>query len=146
MWQGGTCGTLRGTWDSQTNRSRTSLRYPRVAGRVPTGCGATYLRSAHNPIAIERESGVGVFYYEYDALQRLSHEGRFVRFTGPTPTRGRAMSGSTDNPLAPVSPLSGSSSPAAGGGTGPDDGEAAELAAFLAAENVANDYHPGLDD
>ena len=33
---------------------------------------------AHNPIAIERESGLGVFYYAYDALQRLAYEGQFV--------------------------------------------------------------------
>ncbi len=40
--------------------------------------------AAGNPIAIERESGLGVFYYEYpstslgtgDALQRLAYEGR----------------------------------------------------------------------
>ena len=32
--------------------------------------------AAGNPIAIERESGLGVFYYEYDALQRLSYEGQ----------------------------------------------------------------------
>ena len=29
-------------------------------------------------MAIERESGLGVFYYEYDALQRLAYEGQFV--------------------------------------------------------------------
>ena len=34
--------------------------------------------AAGNPIAIERESGLGVFYYEYDQLQRLSYEGQFV--------------------------------------------------------------------
>ncbi len=34
--------------------------------------------AAGNPIAIERESGLGVFYYEYDALQRLTYEGQFV--------------------------------------------------------------------
>jgi len=38
-----------------------------------------YTRDAGgNPIAIERESGLGVFYYAYDALQRLSYEGQFV--------------------------------------------------------------------
>ncbi len=30
--------------------------------------------AAGNPIAIERESGLGVYYYEYDALQRLAYE------------------------------------------------------------------------
>ena len=30
--------------------------------------------AAGNPISIERESGLGVFYYEYDALQRLVGE------------------------------------------------------------------------
>ncbi len=34
--------------------------------------------AAGNPIAIERESGLGVYYYEYDALQRLAYEGQFV--------------------------------------------------------------------
>jgi RHS repeat-associated protein len=34
--------------------------------------------AAGNPIAIERESGLGVFYYAYDALQRLAYEGQFV--------------------------------------------------------------------
>ncbi len=33
--------------------------------------------AAGNPIAIERESGLGIFYYEYDALQRLAYEGQF---------------------------------------------------------------------
>jgi YD repeat-containing protein len=33
---------------------------------------------AGNPIAIERESGLGTFYYAYDVLQRLSYEGQFV--------------------------------------------------------------------
>jgi len=38
-----------------------------------------YTRDAvGNPIAIERESGLGVFYYEYDELQRLAYEGQFV--------------------------------------------------------------------
>jgi len=38
-----------------------------------------YTRDAGgNPIAIERESGLGVFYYAYDALQRLAYEGQFV--------------------------------------------------------------------
>jgi RHS repeat-associated protein len=38
-----------------------------------------YTRDASgDPIAIERESGLGVFYYEYDALQRLGYEGQFV--------------------------------------------------------------------
>jgi hypothetical protein len=31
--------------------------------------------AAGNPTAIERESGLGAFYYEYDALQRLVYEG-----------------------------------------------------------------------
>ena len=31
--------------------------------------------AAGNPTAIDRESGLGVFYYEYDALQRLIGEG-----------------------------------------------------------------------
>ena len=48
------------------------------------------------------------------------------------------MSGPTDIPRSPASvpadPVSA------------EEGEAAELAAFLAAENVANDYHPGLED
>ena len=34
--------------------------------------------AAGNPIAIERESGLGAFYYEYDALQRLAYEGQFI--------------------------------------------------------------------
>jgi len=34
--------------------------------------------AAGNPVAIERESGLGTFYYEYDALQRLAYEGQFV--------------------------------------------------------------------
>ena len=34
--------------------------------------------AAGNPIAIERESGLGVFYYEYDELQRLAYEGQFA--------------------------------------------------------------------
>ncbi len=34
--------------------------------------------AAGNPVAIDRESGLGVFYYEYDALQRLTYEGQFV--------------------------------------------------------------------
>lgn len=34
--------------------------------------------AAGNPIAIERESGLGVFYYEHDELQRLAYEGQFV--------------------------------------------------------------------
>ena len=34
--------------------------------------------AAGNPISIERESGLGVFYYQYDALQRLAYEGQFV--------------------------------------------------------------------
>jgi RHS repeat-associated protein len=34
--------------------------------------------AAGNPIAIEREPALGSFYYEYDALQRLSCEGQFV--------------------------------------------------------------------
>jgi hypothetical protein len=47
------------------------------------------------------------------------------------------MSGPTDTPRSPASiPVD----PTA------EEGEAAELAAFLAAENVANDYHPGLED
>jgi len=38
-----------------------------------------YTRDAGgNPIAIERESGLGVFYYAYDQLQRLAYEGQFV--------------------------------------------------------------------
>ena len=46
--------------------------------------GLTEVRSAYtrdaagNPTAIERESGLGVFYYQYDKLQRLSYEGQFV--------------------------------------------------------------------
>jgi hypothetical protein len=32
--------------------------------------------AAGNPISIERETGLGAFYYEYDALQRLSYEGQ----------------------------------------------------------------------
>ena len=34
--------------------------------------------AAGNPIAIERESGLGLYYYEYDQLQRLAYEGQFV--------------------------------------------------------------------
>ena len=34
--------------------------------------------AAGNPIAIERESGLGAFYYAYDKLQRLAYEGQFV--------------------------------------------------------------------
>jgi YD repeat-containing protein len=38
-----------------------------------------YTRDAGgNPIAIERESGLGAFYYAYDKLQRLTYEGQFV--------------------------------------------------------------------
>jgi len=37
--------------------------------------------AAGNPLAIERESGLGTFYYQYDALQRLSYEGQFVSDT-----------------------------------------------------------------
>jgi len=37
--------------------------------------------AAGNPIKIERESGLGTFYYDYDALQRLSYEGQFVNNT-----------------------------------------------------------------
>ena len=33
---------------------------------------------AQNPIKIKRESGLGVFYYRYDCLSRLSYEGQFV--------------------------------------------------------------------
>jgi YD repeat-containing protein len=41
-----------------------------------------YTRDAEgNPIAIERESGLGVFYYEYDVMQRLAYEGQFVGAT-----------------------------------------------------------------
>ena len=32
--------------------------------------------AAGNPAAIERESGLGTFYYEYDAFQRLCYEGQ----------------------------------------------------------------------
>jgi YD repeat-containing protein len=32
--------------------------------------------AAGNPISIQRESGLGVFYYQYDALQRLAYEGQ----------------------------------------------------------------------
>jgi YD repeat-containing protein len=31
--------------------------------------------AAGNPVAIQRESGLGALYYEYDALQRLVYEG-----------------------------------------------------------------------
>jgi hypothetical protein len=34
--------------------------------------------AAGNPIAIEREPALGVFYYAYDRLQRLRYEGQFV--------------------------------------------------------------------
>ncbi len=34
--------------------------------------------AAGNPIGIERESGLGVYYYGYDGLQRLAYEGQFV--------------------------------------------------------------------
>ncbi len=38
-----------------------------------------YTRDAGgNPTAIERESGLGVYYYEYDVLQRLAYEGQFI--------------------------------------------------------------------
>ncbi|MFO7955869.1 MAG: RHS repeat-associated core domain-containing protein [Candidatus Brocadiia bacterium] len=38
-----------------------------------------YTRDAvGNPTAIERESGLGTYYYEYDALGRLSYEGQFI--------------------------------------------------------------------
>ncbi len=38
-----------------------------------------YTRDAGgNPIAIERESALGVFYYAYDKLQRLVYEGQFI--------------------------------------------------------------------
>jgi RHS repeat-associated protein len=32
--------------------------------------------AAGNPISIEREAGLGVFYYQYDTLQRLAYEGQ----------------------------------------------------------------------
>jgi hypothetical protein len=51
------------------------------------------------------------------------------------------MSGSTDIPRSPAS-IPVDPAPTGAG----EEGEAAELAAFLAAENVANDYHPGLED
>ncbi|HEY2190923.1 MAG TPA: hypothetical protein VGH76_01295 [Actinomycetospora sp.] len=47
------------------------------------------------------------------------------------------MSSPIDIPRSPASPPA---EPAA-----PEEGDAAELATFLAAENVANDYHPGLE-
>ena len=31
-----------------------------------------------NPIALEREAALGVFYYEYDRLNRLAYEGQFI--------------------------------------------------------------------
>lgn len=50
-----------------------------VAKDAPVLVRFAYTRdAAGNPIAIERESGLGVFYYEYDALQRLAYEGQSV--------------------------------------------------------------------
>ena len=38
-----------------------------------------YARDASgNPIAIERESGAGVYYYRYDGVGRLSYEGHYI--------------------------------------------------------------------
>ncbi len=38
-----------------------------------------YTRDAGgNPVSVEREPALGVYYYEYDALQRLAYEGQFI--------------------------------------------------------------------
>jgi len=79
----------RVTWQRHPNGTSTYFSYD-AAGRleekvtVKEADTSTLVRFAYsrdaagNPIAIERESGLGAFYYGYDQLQRLTYEGQFV--------------------------------------------------------------------
>ena len=63
--------------------------------------------AAGNPISIQRESGLGVFYYQYDALQRLTYEGQSMgsllrlRELLPATTRPATARPSTRSRAAP---------------------------------------------